>query len=380
MKHRIGILLGLAALPLAGCGANSHATAAAVPFVYAANTKRNEISQYSASRSDFGALKPLVPATVPTGPFPYGIAIDPQADSVYVADVNASEVSQYTINPTTGQLTPKTPATIAAGRGSVEVAVTPNGQSAYVVDHNAVSQYSINSTTGKLTPKSPAMVAAGRNSEAIAISPDGKNVYVANCPNCTVRKRGSHPGSPLPAAAESTIWEYRINPDAGTLSRVGTVATGTGANGIAITPNGRSLYVAVGAVWQYSINPTSGKLITPKSPATVAAPGNAHEIAIAPSGNNAYVVTVANNTVSQYRIDPKTGALSSKPVSTAGTVLHPEAIKVAPDGKSLYVTSENDGELSQYTIDPGTGKIMPKSPATVPTGSGSLGLAITPAR
>jgi len=89
---------------------------------------------------------------------------------------------------------------------------------------------------------------------------------------------------------------------------------------------------------------------------------------------------VANNTISQYRINPRTGALSSKPASTAHTVLHPEALKLAPDGHSAYVTSENNGELSQYTLNPTTGRITPKSPATVPTASGSLGLATTPER
>jgi 6-phosphogluconolactonase (cycloisomerase 2 family) len=382
-RHTRLLILGLAALPVAGCGASSPPTAAAatLPFVYVANSKTDEISQYSTSSSDFGALTPLTPARVPAGAFPYGIAVDPQGTSVYAADVNSNEVSQYTINPITGQLTPKAPATVAAGRGSTEVAVTPNSKSAYVVDNNAVSQYSLNPTTGNLTPKSPATVAAGRQSEAIAISPNGKYVYVANCPACMVRPKGSHSGSaPNPATAGSTIWEYRINQTTGALTRIGTAATGNGANGIAITPNGKSLYVAVSAVWQYTINPATGKL-TPKSPATVRAPGSAHEIQIAPDGKNAYVVTVQNSTISQYRINPKTGALSSKPASTAHTVPTPEAIKLAPDGNSAYVTGEGyPGKLSQYNINPTTGKITPKSPATVPTASGSLGLAITPAR
>jgi DNA-binding beta-propeller fold protein YncE len=145
---------------------------------------------------------------VPTGSFPYGIAIDPQGNSVYAADVDGNEVSQYTINPLTGQLTPTTPATVAAGHGSVEVAITPNGESAYVVDHDAVSQYSIDPDTGALTPKSPAMVATGHNSEAIAISPNGRYAYVANCPGCRVTKRRSHPSSsPRPITGNSTIWE-----------------------------------------------------------------------------------------------------------------------------------------------------------------------------
>jgi DNA-binding beta-propeller fold protein YncE len=229
----------------------------------------------------------------------------------------------------------------------------------------------------ELTPKSPATVATGRQPEPIAITPKGKYAYVANCPSCTVNPKSSHPASP-PKPAPATIWDYRINQKTGTLSLMTTVITGTGANGIAITPNGKSLYVATGPVWQYSINPSTGKL-TPKSPATIAVPGYAHDLAIAPDGKNVYVVTVANNTVSQYRINPSTGALSSKPASTARTVLHPEAIKIAVNGMNAYVTSENDGMLSQFAISPTTGKITPMSPATVPTASGSLGLAITPA-
>jgi hypothetical protein len=67
-------------------------------------------------------------------------------------------------------------------------------------------------------------------------------------------------------------------------------------------------------------------------------------------------------------------------VSTARSVLHPEAIKIASDGKTVYLTIENDGKLSQYRINSTTGEITPMSPATVPTASGSLGLAITPER
>ena len=383
------------ALPIAACGggsssgaadASSPATTPAPPFLYAVNTKSDEVSQYSASPSDLGGLTPLAPTTVRTGPFPYGIAIDPQGNSVYVANEGSvgapgNDVSQYTINQKTGRLTPKSPATVASGRGPVAIAVTPNGKSAYVVSGpNAVWQYNISPTTGALTPKSPATVATGPNPEPIAVTPNGKYAYVANCPRCSAKPRNSHSASPSKPAA-NTIWEYRINQSTGDLSPkpIAIVAIGTGANAIAITPDSKSLYVAIGSVWQYSINPATGKL-TPKSPATVPAGGSAHDLAIGPDGRNVYVVAVAANTVSQYRINPSTGALSPKPVSTAGTVLHPEAIAIAPNGESAYVTSENDGKISQYTINPSTGRITPMSPASVATGSGSLGIAVTPGR
>jgi 6-phosphogluconolactonase (cycloisomerase 2 family) len=103
---------------------------------------------------------------------------------------------------------------------------------------------------------------------------------------------------------------------------------------------------------------------------------------IAPNGKNAYVIGNTSSGVSQYRINPRTGTLSSKTVSTAPTVQHPEAIAIAiaPNGRSAYVTSENDGSAAQYTINPTRGKITPISPPTARTASGSLGLAVTPER
>ena len=69
---------------------------------------------------------------------------------------------------------------------------------------------------------------------------------------------------------------------------------------MAISPNGKSAYVAdTNGVWQYTINPTTGKL-TPKKPATVGTGKGTHNIVIAPDGKNAYVITVSNDRIAQY--------------------------------------------------------------------------------
>jgi uncharacterized repeat protein (TIGR01451 family) len=352
--------------------------AAAAPFVYVANKGRGKIynvSQFDAPVNRGGALTPLAPATVTTGPIAEAIAVSPQGNSAYVVSEGShgssvNEVSQYSIDPITGNLTPKSPATVATGKGAYDIAVTPNGKSAYVTNSQArtVSQYGINLTTGKLTPKSPAKVAVGGIPLLVAVTPDGKFAYVVRLKSNT-DFRGD-------------VLEYRINHRTGVLrSRpVATVVTAPGAEGIAIAPDGKSLYISnvmPGGVSEFTINPTTGKL-TPKSPATVATGPGAHDLAVAPDGKNAYVITVGDDTVSQYRIDARTGALSSRPASTAATVLHPQSIAIAPDGKSAYVTSENDGKVSQYTVDPTTGKIAPMSPATVATTSGAFGVAVTP--
>jgi 6-phosphogluconolactonase (cycloisomerase 2 family) len=372
----------------AGHPATTTTPAAAAPFVYVADKGPNEISQFGSSPSGSGALRPLTPKTVASGPGPYDVAVSPQGTSVYVVDgvspSAAGEVSQYTINPATGKLTPKSPKTVAAAKGpSGIIAVSPDGKSAYVAAYTAkaISQYRISPATGKLTPMSPSTVADPGGPTGIKVAPDGRYVYITNTKLCIVPK-GSKCSSATNGKAD-TVSVFRISPGTGALSArpVETVATGQNPQMITIAPDGKSAYVTGtndNTIWQYSINPATGRL-TAKSPATVAAGRGPHDLAVAPDGQNLYVVTVANDTVSQYRINPRTGALSAKPASTAATMLHPEAIVLAPDGKNAYVTSGNDSVLSQFAISPATGKITPLSPATVTLPSGSLGLAITPA-
>jgi uncharacterized repeat protein (TIGR01451 family) len=372
---------GSAAAAPEATGSAVAGSAVAAPFVYVANKGRNDVSQFGAAASGSGALRPLTPKTVTSGPFPSATAVSPQGNSVYVVDTGpisapAAEVSQYTLSPTTGRLTPKSPRTVTAGGSPAAIAVAPDGKNAYVASgtstitstsRSTISQYRISPATGKLTPLSPATVATpgSPDSGSIKVAPDGKYVYVAN-------------------TGTDKVAQYRISPATGALSSkpVATVVTGSGPESVTIAPDGKSAYVTepmAGVIAQYRISAATGRL-SPASPATVATGPGPHDIAITPDGKSAYVLTVVSNTVSQYAISPATGTLSSKPVSTATTALHPEAIVIAPDGKNAYVTSENKATLSQFAISPGTGKITRLSPATVTTApSGSIGLAITPA-
>ena len=286
-----------------------------------------------------GALSPKTPATVPTGGLPEsgpaGIAVTPDGKSAYVANSNRSTVSQYDVDPQSGTLSLKTPATVAAGSEPVSVAVTPDGKSAYVPDANLqVNQYDIDPLTGKLSPKTPASVLAGQQPFGVAVTPDGKSAYVTN--------------------------SNLLGPTIGTDS-----------------------------VSQYDIDPQTGAL-SPKTPATVPTGSFSHSIAVTPDGKSAYVTNSVrigfppgprDNAVSQYDIDPQTGALSPKtpPAVPAGTGAF--QVVMSPDGTSAYVTNFHDASISQYDINPLSGALSPKSPATVPTPSTAiapLGIAVGP--
>jgi DNA-binding beta-propeller fold protein YncE len=199
----------------------------------------------------------------------------------------------------------------------------------------------------------------------LAVSPDGKSVYAANL--------------------ESTVSQYDVDPASGALSpkTPATVASGSSGGlpiGVAVTPDGKSAYVTnanESTVSQYDVDPVTGAL-SPKSPATVATRPGPDGIAVTPDGRSAYVPEFFENTVSQYDIDPITGALSAKtPDAVRAGLGSTGGIAITPDSKSAYLTSVFDSTLWQYDIDPATGNLSPKTPASFIDGA-PIGIAVTP--
>jgi DNA-binding beta-propeller fold protein YncE len=184
------------------------------------------------------------------------------------------------------------------------------------------------------------------------------NVYVANVGSANVSQYAIGVGGAL----------VPLNP--------ATVPAGSGAFGVAVSPDGRSAYVGGdAAISQYDIDPVTGAL-SPKTPSTVATPVAAGAIAVSPNGKSAYVVNA--DTVSQYDIDPLSGRLSPKAPPTVPTSPAPHAIAVSPDGRSAYVANYVGNRVSQYDIDPSSGRLLPKTPATVAAGFLPTGVAVSP--
>jgi 6-phosphogluconolactonase (cycloisomerase 2 family) len=174
-----------------------------------------------------------------------------------------------------------------------------------------VSQYDINPTTGALTVKASA-IAAGVGAAGIAVSPDGRSAYVSGA---------------------GAIWQYDISPSTGVLSHKSPSSVSAGhASGtddtspIAVSPNGKSVYECDGgaaepAVFEYDVNGATGDL-TPKTPASVAAPAEAVNLAIALDGKSVYVTIPfaekgASEKVVVFAVNRKTGLLSPKSSASA---------------------------------------------------------------
>jgi DNA-binding beta-propeller fold protein YncE len=364
----IGLLLAFTAL----IAVNTE-SASAAQSVYATNAGGPTISQFDIGAG--GLLSPKSPATVATGGFPaaFSIVASPDGRSVYVANNVGHTISQYTVG-LGGVLVPKTPATVPAGAGPVGIAVSPDGKSVYVANFapaGTISQYDVG-PGGALSPKTPATVATGAEAESIAIGTDGSSVYVT---------------SDDPSTA-GTIWQYDVGPG-GRLSPKTPYSVTAGPFppahsdlfGIAITPDGRSVYAAnrdASEVWEFDVGP-GGRLVA-KSQPTVAVTGGPVAIGITPDGRSAYVASQGAR-LAQYNIAAGE-ELTPKSPATVSANIGTDGIAMTADGKNVYVSNFGDqfgngGSVLQYDVGAG-GVLSEKTPTAVASGKETFALTVLP--
>jgi PKD domain/Lactonase, 7-bladed beta-propeller len=121
-----------------------------------------------------------------------------------------------------------------------------------------------------------------------------------------------------------------------------------------------------GSVLQFDVGP--GGALAAKAPASVAAGSVARQVAVSPDGTSVYVSNQAGSSISQYDVGAG-GLLAAKSPATVSVASTPAGIAVSPDGRSLYVAYASiGGDLGQFDIGPG-GLLSAKSPAAVETGS-----------
>lgn len=296
-----------------------------------------------------GEFTATTPASVSTGyayPQDYAeeMAVDPLGRFAYVANLvsNASDeatISMYTINPTTGVLTPTTPATVATGFFPQGIAIDPSGKFVYTAnsDDNTVSMFTINQTTGVLTPTTPATVSTGAGSSPgfVTVDPSGKFAYVSNQDN-------------------DTISMFTIDPATGVLTPTtpATVPTLESPFAVTVDPSDKFAYVPdayshANGVSEYTVNSTTG-VLTPMTPSYVTAGDSPVAVAVDPSSKYAYVANRYDGTISMFTIDPTTGALTANGVIEAG--YEPIGLGFDTTGKYLYMTDEG-GPAWIYTVN-----------------------------
>ncbi len=246
--------------------------------------------------------------------------------------------------------------------------MAPNGKSAYAAAVNpsattpccVVDQFTVQSN-GALKAMSPASVTAA-GSDDLVMTPDGRHLYVSNF------------GDP------GLIDQYNVAAN-GRLSAINppTVSTGLYPLGMAVTPDGHSLYVGLdsggGLVEQFNI--AAGGALSAKTPATVSLATNGavpDSIAVSPNGKNLYVGDdYAGTGVEQFTIGSggEVTAMTQPYVGTSDV----SRVVVSPDAKSLYATEDLSGTV-RYSV--GAGGALTLTSDLAPTGQYAGGIAISP--
>jgi DNA-binding beta-propeller fold protein YncE len=83
-------------------------------------------------------------------------------------------------------------------------------------------------------------------------------------------------------------------------------------------------------------------------------------LAIDPSGRYLYVVNHTSQSISAFSVNWKTGELNSVVASPFPAAVNPSSVEVNPDGTGLSVAHFQDSTVSYFRIDPATGALTPE--------------------
>jgi DNA-binding beta-propeller fold protein YncE len=161
-------------------------------------------------------------------------------------------------------------------------------------------------------------------------------------------------------------------------------------NGIDGSPDGRHIYVAsIGsdAVAVFDRDPASGSLRQkPGARACISEPGarrrcvhgkaldGALDVAVSPDGRSVYVASQLSDAIAVFDLEPATGSLTQK-VGAAGCISEsgdglcqdgraldgPLSVVVSAEGRSVYVASTNSDAVAIFDRDPASGALTQKS-------------------
>lgn len=341
-------MIGLGLLGLLACSSSSSHTA------YVSLTAANQLSGFYVNNRS-GEL-----VTIPGSPFtagvgPVSILAHPSKKFVYVANSGEGTISLFRVDTRAGALVEITPRT-ATGIQPSALAVDSGGAFLFAGNFgsNNISVYSINSGNGALAPVTSVPAQSPNVLKVV-----GSVLYAAN-------------------ANASTVSAYSIG-SGGVLSPVpgSPFSTGQSPSSITADPSGKFLYVTnllAGTFSGFTINSSSGALTSMAgSPYTQGTRPIAAATDLA--GKYLYVADLAANEIFGYSIDANTGVptqLTGSPFKGGSGPL----FLITDSSGNLLVGNESAANISEFSIDPQTGALA--STATFATAAPATSMTLVP--
>jgi YVTN family beta-propeller protein len=268
-----------------------------------------------------GSTNGLEPEEIALGSRPNDVAVNPNTNTIYVAESDSNAVS--IIEGKTNSIVEKVP----VNGSPTSIAVNPTSNTIYVTNTLSSRIFVINGTTinGTTTNSVMGSIAVGSRPTSIAVNPTSNTIYVTNTLSNTV----------------SVI-------NGTTNSVVGSIAVGSRPTSIAVNPTTNTIYVTnydsstVSVIDGTTINGTTTNSVM----GSIAMDGSSPtSIAVNPTTNTIYVTNYDSRTVSV--IDGTTNSIVEK-VPVSGK---PSDVAVSPTTNTIYVTNEDNDTLSIITVD-----------------------------
>jgi 6-phosphogluconolactonase (cycloisomerase 2 family) len=347
-----------------------------------------------------GAL--MLPLLAAGGPASAGDAPATRPRVLYVSSdgVETSSIAMYTVDRKTGALTPLADP-LPAGVGALGVVATPDGRFVYVADTDAdrVLTYSVG-TSGALTkraethvdgdPFEMAMAPSGRTLYAAAqgtnhvvsfsVSQNGRLTSPAAVPSGGTNPRGvavSPDGrfvyvtnGTRDPAVPGTLAIFAVT-DGGGLRLLKSIDIGRFGSGITISPDGRFLYAESQATNQvHAYQRGADGLLTELPGSPIASPNDPEGIVVTPDAGHVYVAATGQNSdgtpgsgpgnVQAFGVRPGGGL---GPAELFGAGLLPNAVALSPSARFLYASNSDSNSITGYAIGPdGALRQIPDSP------------------
>jgi len=362
-----------------------------IDYVFVANSagtsagSTGQIQTFDAD-SQTGALRQGA-ATVPSGGVnPIAMAISADYANLYVVNAGSNNVTHFALAGN-GVLTQKEAITTSAT--PVSVTVNTAGTYLYVVSGpspSTLTEYSLSSgAIGSAVQQEPLTLPSNGTDiivpTGVNVLANGNAVYVS-----TFDKSAYNPGGVTTSSANpGWVFGYVVGTGGSlALSSGSPYKAGVRPSALITDPTNRFLYVT-----DFASNQLIGYTIQGGSTLDFLIDGpfrtgnEPNSIAIDPRGKYLYVSNGLDSSVTAYVIDLTTGTPSASVNATGSqtnaTDTTPVSVVVDPAlGRFVYTANFQGNSVSGFRLDPNTGALTPTQSAPYPTGAEPSAVAAVP--